>query len=226
MKSLVRKSIDAATVSDKPRRESSVPKPLNRNTNMDYKALLIGLLGLQPEATDEEITAASSSFQNDMVAYRNQHDEIVQAAQAATEEAHTGLTNMTEERDELQEELVNRDMDEYSDVIEEDDKEEVKAQLLANRKGTLKLLNSARKSVEKIKNNGNTPKGEKAGKLHNSADAKNPDNAKILNDDGKDCKSDTQQAAKIMNRARELQKDRPGMPLQNAFQQAQAEIAG
>lgn len=192
---------------------------------MDYKALLIGLLGLQPEATDEEITAASSSFQNDMVAYRNQQDEVVQAAQAATEEAQTGLTNMTEERDELQEELVNRDMDEYSDVIEEEDKEEVKAQLLENRKGTLKLLNSARKSVEKIKNDGKEPEGATAGKLHNKAAATNPDNAKILND-GKEGSTDTQQAAKIMNRARELQKDRPGMPLQNAFQQAQAEIAG
>ena len=201
---------------------------------MDYRSTIIGILGLAPEASDEEITAASSTFGNDMVSFRNEQEDAVQTAVNGHEAAAAqvaGLTedntNLTGERDVLQEELVNADIESFKDVIEDDEEEEIKADLLENRAKGLKYLNRLRSQQTKFANSAaGVGVSAKVGKLHNSATAKLPNGGRLANgvDAPKLENSAKAEAAKIMNRSTELQK--MGVDFRTATARAKAEIRG
>lgn len=126
---------------------------------MDYKAQLIQLLGLAADATDEQIQAAATTFQSDMVGYKEGADAEIANSKAACEkkdaelaEKEAALANrakevetLTAEKASLTEKLVNRDMEIHADVIS--DKEAIKTALLTNRDSGLAMLNGLKKPV-------------------------------------------------------------------------------
>lgn len=107
-------------------------------------------------------------------------------------------------------ELVNRDLETYAAVIK--DREAVKAQLLANRAGTLKLLEGLKLQA--------APEGRKT-PVFNRENAGTPGsvgNNKPAQDNG-----EAARAAKIRNRAHELERSEK-LPWQQAFKKAESEF--
>ncbi len=82
-------------------------------TTMNYKEQLLKLLGLKPEATDDEITAAISNRQEEQENFQQRYGALLAAR-------------------------VEDDLREFADVI--GDVDSVRGQLLANRDDTLKVL--------------------------------------------------------------------------------------
>ena len=106
---------------------------------MDFKAKLLALLGLAADASDEQIDqaiAAKTSELENACAAKTAAAELKNRAEAAEAKV------VSFERAAL-EAQVESDLETHKDVIE--NRDEVKAQLLANREGTLKLLCSLRK---------------------------------------------------------------------------------
>ena len=101
-------------------------------STMDYKAELLAMLGLPAEATDEQITAAKADMENKC----KEHDAMMNRAVSA----ETKIKDLEKAALTVQ---VEKDLDEHKDVIE--NRDEVKAQLMANRDGTLKIIKSMRK---------------------------------------------------------------------------------
>ncbi|NLE66720.1 MAG: hypothetical protein GX608_04785 [Lentisphaerae bacterium] len=158
-----------------------------RNRTMDYKAILITLLGLAPDATDEAIQQA------------------VDAKAAAT----TELQNRAKEADTLKAKVKQLEdaaladkaeaaLTEFAGVIT--NREDVKAGLLANFDATLKVL-----------------RGLKPAKLPNRRDGQLPT-------DGADGAKSASLAARIRNRAKEIQRATPGLSFTVAFGRAAAEV--
>jgi len=105
-------------------------------STMDYKAELLAMLGLPAEATDEQITAAKAAKACEIANACKEKD----AMQNRAVTAETKLLDYEKAALIVQ---VDKDLDEHKDVIA--NREEVKAQLLVNREGTLKIIKSMRK---------------------------------------------------------------------------------
>jgi hypothetical protein len=105
---------------------------------MDYKAELLAMLGLPAEATDEDITAAIAAKKTELENACTDRDAMKNRA----ESAELKIAQIEAQALETQ---VNADLDTYKDRIK--NREEVKAQLLANRAGTLKLLDAMQPTV-------------------------------------------------------------------------------
>lgn len=186
---------------------------------LDHKATLIGLLGLQNTATDEEIAVANSSFQADMVGYKEQMDDIAKKSKADVKEATDALTAANTEIGELKNrnkellgELANRDIAEHKEIIA--DVEAVREALVSNRAGTLKFLNSIKAKAAQA------PAPETAKEpLHNSKTAAQP--APVSGEGTANAETDSKW---VSNRARELQSSVRGLGHRDAFNMARAEL--
>jgi phage I-like protein len=105
-------------------------------STMDYKAELLAVLGLPADATDEQIAAAKAAKACEL-------DNACKEKDAMQNRAVTAETKLQDfERGALIIQ-VEKDLDDHKDVIA--NREEVKAQLMVNREGTLKLIKSMRK---------------------------------------------------------------------------------
>jgi len=143
------------------------PNPKQEKT-VDYKTMIIGMLGLKPEATDEEITAAIEAQRAKMAALENQDVLPVEEKKKEEEKKDEGATLENEELKtevkELKEDLANRDIAEFAAVIPEGMAVSIKSQLLNNRVETRKFLEGFMKTAS-----------ARATPLHNRNDAKPPD---------------------------------------------------
>ena len=99
---------------------------------MDYKKELLKMLGLQADATDEQIASGCAGLENtcrDRDALKNR-----------AESAEARVAQLEREKLEAQ---IEEDLETYKDAIA--NREEVKAALLANRDSTLKVMAALRK---------------------------------------------------------------------------------
>ena len=145
--------LDKAAVTNEPNikgmkplanRDNNVPEGGGKESIMDFKALLLALLGLAPEATDEEISTGVDGIKGKLT--------NAEAVEGELEEKKTELEKLQNSELEGQ---VEDDMEEFKDVIKEDNKEEVKDQLMKNRAATRAVLASIVKpaaSPQKILN--------------------------------------------------------------------------
>ena len=128
-----------------------------KESNMDYKAELLALLGLPAEATDEQIAAAKAQKACDMENACKERDAMKNRAETAEGKI------IVFEKAALSAQ-VEKDLDEHKDVIE--NREEIKAQLMANRDGSIKILKSLRKpaaAATALRNReGQAPTGQEA----------------------------------------------------------------
>jgi phage I-like protein len=146
-----------------------------KESSMDYKAELLAMLGLPAEASDEEVAKACAARKDELA---NSQAAAEAAAKAAAEEkeqlknrAEQAEAKLAEHERKTLETDVEKDLDEFKDRFT--NREEVKAQLLANRAGTRKLL-EAMKPIPGLTE-----------PLRNRKDAKAPeplvDNAAVIN---------------------------------------------
>lgn len=130
--------------------------------------------------------------------------------------AETEVTTLKTERDALLADQVEADLTKYAGVIK--NRDTVRAQLLANRKGTLELLASLNAPEE-------TPEtgADKGGyrPIHNRRDAKQPGSATEAD---KKQQAEEARAARISNRARQLCAGDKSLSLTQAYANAAAEI--
>lgn len=191
---------------------------------MNHKDQLLSLLGLANSATDEEIALANSTFQADMVAYKEGMDTAIANAKGEADEAKSALTTAHGEITTLKnraagllEELANRDVEVFKSVIS--DVPAVKEALIANRETTVKFLNGLRAqapapapapAVE-------TPKQEP---LHNSTTASQP--APITSGESANAEADSKW---VSNRTAVLRKTVKGLSHRDAFAMARGELA-
>lgn len=175
---------------------------------MEHKLALITLLGLAATASDGEIEKAFNEFQSEL-ANRGGGETDGEEAEALKNR----VAELEESNKKLLTEQVERDLLEYADVIE--NKEEVKAALLANREATIKLLKGAK---AKLSNRGG---GAKIGKqpLHNREQAGIPATKFTEGTNPQD----EARAKKIANRAQEIARAQK-CPYQRAFAMASAEF--
>jgi uncharacterized caspase-like protein len=166
-----------------------------------HKELIIQLLGLQADASDEAIANAAKTFQADMVSFKKDTDDHVTAltnraetAEQATKSAEQVAKKATEAADAIAneakamaEELVNVDLERYKDVIVNAD--EIKGQLMTNRTATVAILKNIKVQV----------KPERPAPIHN---------AKVVNQPAPvippQVSVTNEQAKRISNRAREI----------------------
>lgn len=183
---------------------------------LDYKATLMGLLGLANTATDEEIALANSTFQSDMVAYKGQMDAMVNSAKSEAKAANDTLAAandkivaLTNRNGELLEDLANRDIEAYKSVIA--DPAAVKSALISNRSETLKFLNGLKKPVE------SKPKADEP--LHNRTVAGQP--APVAGSGGEMSEAESQW---VGNRAAQLRNSIRGLSHRDSFNMARSEL--
>lgn len=170
-------------------------KPADAAENQTTMKTLLKKLGLAEDASEESAVAAVQSIQN-----------------RATQ-AETSVTALTKERDELLGAQVESDLDKYKNRYKPENREKVKAQLIANRKGTIELLELTEPAAEK--------KPDPA-KITNRQTATTP--AGTPGQDEGDKAKENQRAAKIRNRAAELRRTTPSLTRPQAFRQAESEI--
>jgi len=227
--------LDSCAITNSPRLLRM--KPLsnsNRNQSetttdkkVNYKATLTSLLNLSETATDEEIssaiaaantkrteaaaanaaTAASATTAKAEAANRKAEITVLQNRVAALEAENGGL--LTEQ--------IDRDLEAFSDVIE--NRDEMKKLLVTNRTMALSLLKQIKKAP--------TPSDPNAGKqpIHNRAKAGTP--PPVTSADGKTPQSaqKTEKDKWIGNRARALKGQNPTRPYAKCHQQAEVEAA-
>lgn len=102
---------------------------------MDYKAMLLAFLSLQPDATDEQVQKALDAR------------KVAEAtAQTETEamkcRATTAETRVSQLERTILETQVEADLNQFADRIE--NREETRKQLIANREGALAILKSVK----------------------------------------------------------------------------------
>lgn len=153
--------LDRIAVTNDPRVKNMKPLSNRDGANkkegedtMDYKGQVITLCGLSAGANDADITNAINSAAQKL----NEHGTL-QARVSELEHERDELKNSNTKLMEFQ---VEADLKEHEAVIK--NRDEVKAQLLSNREGTLKLLKALKPAVAPA------PKP-----LHNRAEAGTPE---------------------------------------------------
>lgn len=106
---------------------------------MEYKMMLLEFLDLPPEATDEQIAEAKKNWKS-----KSDISEMENKLSEAMEEK-TELMNLVQD---LTKDLVEHDLTAHESVIDPEQRDEVKAALLANRAGTLKVLKGIKKPAK------------------------------------------------------------------------------
>lgn len=127
--------------------------PSGKESTMDYKAELLAMLGLPPDATDEQITAAKA-------AKKGTDEKCATDAEAMKNRATAAEAKVKDFEVKALDTQIEKDLDAHAAVIT--NRAEVKAQLLTNREGTLKVLKAIKVSVaptapDAIRNRGQSP---------------------------------------------------------------------
>ena len=120
----------------------------NKESTMDYKAELLALLGLPPEATDEQITAARECRKGEMENACKERDAMKNRAEAA-EGKLAGIEAKALENQ------VEADLVKYADRIA--NREQWKKSLMANRADALACLEAITPPAQKVLNRKGTP---------------------------------------------------------------------
>ena len=187
---------------------------------MDHKTQLIGLLGIGAEATDETIANSIAAFRKDLVDFKSEAEGRLTTLQNSLLAKDGELTLANSKVTEVQgklikatEELVNRDMLEFKDVIK--DETAVRTQLLANRDTTRAFLAGLKVTPAAP---ATTPP---PAPLHNSKIQNQP--APVVNAPVNSPEA-IAASKKLANRAAELRKTL-GLSFQQSWTQAQGEIA-
>lgn len=163
---------------------------------MDYKAKLIELLGLGADAADADIEAAIAAKQADVA------NEEAEAEKKKTDEVCNRLRNRVKELEAAAlTQKVDATLKDFEGVIT--NREDVKAGLMANFDGTLKVLRAMKTAALPNRRDGKLPANDAGGQDDSAARA---------------------QAAKIRNRAKEIQATNRGLSFTSAFERAKAEI--
>ena|SRR5688572_15221768 len=186
---------------------------------MEHKQVLVKLLGLGADATDDQIQNAASTFQQDVVNWKMKSEEEKEALTNSVEESKAEVATLTTERDALKvsntamlTELVEHDLTQFAGVIS--NKDDIKAKLMNDRAGTVTILKGI-----KISNN----RGSHPPPLHDPNKAAMPNgNGTITNSGGMESVT-AEDAIKISNRARELSRTLK-IPHQQAFVMASGEV--
>jgi hypothetical protein len=147
------------------------PQPTKESATMDFKAMLIKMLGLPETATDAEIQSAvdAAAAKQVEIADALKASEAkcstaaaeVVAANSAKTAAEGEVATLKTENAALLNSLVDADLVAHKDVIV--DPVAMKTQLLANRAGTLTILRSLKPAVREPKtldNKGGNPDGK------------------------------------------------------------------
>ena len=151
------------------------------------------LLGLAEDASEDSAVAA------------------IQAIQNRATKAEGQVTTLTTERDGLLTAQVEADLEKYRNRFKPDDREKWKKQLIANRAGTIELLESITAAP-------NNDVGQS--RITNRAAAQTPAEVEA----GKQSAKDKALAARIANRAAELRKLTPSLSRSAAFAKAGREL--
>lgn len=127
--------------------------PSGKESTMDYKAELLAMLGLPAEATDEQIAAAKAARQSEI-------ENACKASDTMKNRAEAAEAKVKDFEQKALETQVEKDLDTHAPVI--GNRADVKAQLLANREGTLKVLTAikpapAAEAPAALKNRGTPP---------------------------------------------------------------------
>lgn len=162
----------------------------------EYMKPICNALGLAADADENAVVNAINKLKTDKDAAENR------ATQAET--------RATEAEKQVLEAQVEQDLTEFSDVIE--NRDDVKAALMANRGETIKIL----KSVKANRGAADPAKGDQ---VPNRKAAKVPDGSKSSDDSAEKAK-----AAAIRNRAQDIQK-REGVTWPQAFDRAANELS-
>lgn len=176
-------------------RDGKPARAADKNQDTTMKSLL-KKLGLADDASEESAVAAVEAIMN-----------------RATK-AEGQVTALTTERDTLLTAQVETDLEKYKNRFKPENRERVKKQLIANRAGTIELLESTEPAVEakpdpaKITNRGaaHTPAGTPAADATQAA-------------------KEQAHGQKIANRASELRRANPKLSRAQAFRNAEAELA-
>jgi phage I-like protein len=162
------------------------------NQNMNT---LLKKLGLAEGASEESAVAALQAIIN----------------RATTAEGT--VTTLTAERDTLLGAQVEADLEKYKNRFKPEKRDQWKKQLIANRAGTIELL----ESVEEIGG------GEDPARITNRGTAKTPAGAPSKEET--ESAKEKAQGAKIANRASELRRANPRLTRSQAFRAAQEELS-
>lgn len=173
---------------------SRIPEASGRKeSNMDYKAALLSLLGQPADASDEAITNACAQHKESA---RNREAETTALTNRATS-AETKLADIQRQALEVQ---VEKDLDAHAGVIV--NRAEWKTKLMADREGTLKLLEGIAKPGQRVLNRA---AGTPETRQQETAD------------------KDQARARIIRNRAMEIHKAKPRLQFSECWAQAEKE---
>lgn len=182
---------------------------------LNYRNEMVALLGVAADATDEAIANSLTQFKSDLLKFRADTEASIAALKNSVADKDKEILAAKSEKEAFEnrikaasEELVNRDIAEFKDVIT--DEAAVRTQLLANREAGLTILKGLRKPA---------PVASSA-PLHNTSIQSTP--APVV--ENQDEVQGNANAKRISNRAAELRKTLK-VPYQQSWMMAQSEIA-
>lgn len=180
----------------------------NQQVNtMDHKTKLIAVLGLEANASDEQIEAASNK------------------RVAETAALQTKVSSLEAEKKTLAGELLNRDLGKYAAVITDDNKEQFKTLLVSNREAAIPVLDSMLAAIPAKDPDAPEKKpGEEFTPVYNKDKAKSPDGSEILDAAEKKQQEEELKATQVRNRAADLRKDNSSLTLAEAYNRATKEV--
>jgi hypothetical protein len=110
----------------------------NKESRMDYKAMLLAFLSLQPDATDEQVQKALDARKAAETTAQTKADAM--KCRATTAETRVSQLERT-----ILETQVEQDLNQFADRIE--NRDETRKQLLTNREGALAVLKSVKAPI-------------------------------------------------------------------------------
>lgn len=192
--------LTGAGLTNRPKLTALSPVSANRTkqTTMNYKAVLLSLLSLSETATEDEIKAKIDG----------RSSEDAESKNRATRIADLEKTNKT-----LSGLLLDSDLEQFADVIGEEDKETAKELFIHNRDTAVKIYGGIRERLAKNK--------EPRQPIYQKNRATPPDGKGFLGD-GEEDKEAYAKFRAVESRAHAISKDR-GIPFSQGFDAAKAE---
>ena len=202
-------ALTGAGLTNRPKLTTLRPVSVNRNTTtpppMNYKSVLLGLLGLAATATDAEITSACAA------------DKAEDAADATSKNRQ--IADLKAANKVLRDEAIATDLERFSDVI--DDQDSAKELLQLNRATAVKFFTAAqaRKTADAASN----PAPASRSPLYQKNRATPPDGLKHFATPDAEAEAATAKFRAIESRAQTLVLERK-LPFSQAFAAAKAEL--
>lgn len=203
--------------------DKEVPMPTQYSNPVNYKQELLSLLGLPNTATDNEVLMAIArkkegvNHEQEPPMSNKKNDaevEVLDESSEDVEQLNNRLTELQGEYTKLLNAQVERDLEQFAPVIK--NKDAVKKMLLTNRDDTIAMLTALQTPTDGKQEDKEQKDDKSKAPLHNR------NKAEIPNVDGVS-KGDEARAAKIANRAVEIQKTQR-IPYSVAWSKAQREF--